>query len=84
MIALVTLCLGLLAQDRDALERDLRELEKKAAGNPDAEIYAKGVAWALGSGGAPSPKDAEFLRKNLDRGLRRAGDATRVARAAAI
>ncbi len=77
MIALVTLCLGLLAQDPGDLERDLRELEKKAAGNPDAEIYAKGVAWALGSGGSPSPKDSDLLRKSVDRGLRRAQDAGR-------
>jgi hypothetical protein len=75
MIAGLIACLSVLTQDRDALERDLRDLEQKAAGKPDVEIYAKGVAWALGSGGAPSPKDAEILRKNLDRGLRRAGDA---------
>lgn len=62
-------------QDREALERDLKVLEKKAAGNVDAEIFAKGAAWALRYEAALAPKDAALVRKSLDRGLRRSDDA---------
>jgi hypothetical protein len=68
------LCLALLAQDRDTLERDLKELQTRAAGNVDAELYAKSVAWALRYESSLSPKDAAAVRKGLDHGLRRAGD----------
>ncbi len=68
-------CLSVLAQDREALQRDLKELETKAAGNIDAEIFAKGAAWALRYEATLSPKDATLVRKALDHGLRRAGDA---------
>jgi hypothetical protein len=62
------------AQDREALERDLKELEARAAGNVDAEVFAKGVAWALRYEAKLAPKDAALVRKSLDQGLRRAGD----------
>src|SRR5262249_54106191 len=76
MIAALALCLGLLAQDPEDLRRDVKDLETKAAGNVDAEIFSKGAAWALG--GAPlSPKDAALVRKAIDRGLARAADAER-------
>ena len=75
MISALVLCATLALQDRDALERDLAELEKKAAGNVDAEIFAKGAAWALRFEANLSPKDAALVRKALDHGLRRAGDA---------
>ncbi|HVE41874.1 MAG TPA: hypothetical protein VNM14_18415, partial [Planctomycetota bacterium] len=77
MIQALVVCVALLTQDREALERDLKELEKKAAGNVDAEVFAKGVAWALRFEGTLSPKDAALVRKALDHGLRRAGDGER-------
>jgi hypothetical protein len=77
VIGTLALCLTLLAQDREALERDLKELEKAAAGNVDAEVFAKGVAWALRFETTLSPKDAALVRKSLDHGLRRAGDRDR-------
>jgi hypothetical protein len=77
VIAAALVCAALLAQDREELARDLKELEAKAAGNVDAEIFAKGAAWALGAGGALPPKDAALVRKGLDRGLRRAADLER-------
>jgi hypothetical protein len=75
VISALVLCVALALQDRDALERDLRELEAKAAGNVDAEIFAKGAAWALRFEKTLSPKDAALVRKALDHGLRRASDA---------
>jgi poly(3-hydroxybutyrate) depolymerase len=74
VIPALVACLALLAQDREALERDLKELEKNAAGNADAEVFAKGVAWALRFGANLSPKDAALARRSLDHGLRRAAD----------
>jgi len=75
VIGVLVVCLGLAVQDREALERDLKELERKAAGNIDAEVFAKGAAWALREEAGLSPKDAALVRKALDHGLRRAGDA---------
>ncbi len=77
MIPALVACLALLAQDREALQRDLKELETKAAQNVDAAIFAKGAAWALRFETTLTPKDALLVRKALDHGLRRAGDAGR-------
>jgi len=61
MNALVV-CLALLVRDRAVLERDLQELQEKAEGNPEAVIFAKGVAWALRSGAElPVRGDAEGM-----------------------
>lgn len=74
MISALALCFTLAVQDRAILEQDLKDLEKKAVGNVDAEIFAKGVAWTLRYEAALSPRDAVLVRKSLDHGLRRAGD----------
>lgn len=65
------LCLSLFAQDRD-----LKELESKAS-EPDAQVFAKGVAWALRYETNLPAKDAALVRKSLDRGLQRAEDRDR-------
>jgi hypothetical protein len=64
------------AQDRQAFERDLRDLEKLST-DPDVAVYAKAAAWALAYEPALKAGDAELLRKTLDRGARRAADADR-------
>jgi hypothetical protein len=74
VISALVLCLALAAQDREALQRDLKELESKAATNVDAAIFAKGATWALRFEATLSPKDAALVRKALDHGLRRAAD----------
>ena len=50
-------------QDRESLDRDLRELEKKSS-DPDVLVFAKGAAWALRYEAALAPRDATLVRKS--------------------
>jgi hypothetical protein len=63
-----------MAQDRESLERGMKVLEKNSAGNVDAEIFAKSVAWTLRYEANLAAKDAMLVRKSLDHGIRRSDD----------
>ncbi len=72
---------ALSAEERGPLERGLRELDgrlaKLGARTPaddlaDADIYAKGAAWALRYDEALTPADMALLNKALARGSERA------------
>ncbi|MBI3857105.1 MAG: prolyl oligopeptidase family serine peptidase [Planctomycetes bacterium] len=67
---------SVFSQDVKSFEEDLRTLEGKSA-DADVQVYAKGAAWALRAEANLPPKDAALVRKALDRGLARAGDADR-------
>jgi hypothetical protein len=64
------------AQDREALEAPLRELQAGIAGAPaavraDVEVFAKGAAWALRHEATLAGADLALVRKALDRGRQR-------------
>ena len=75
MRSLLVLGLLLAPQDRD-MRADLKDLEM-AGSDPDVQVFAKGVTWALRGEPKLPPKDAALVRKALDRGLRRTEDKER-------
>jgi pimeloyl-ACP methyl ester carboxylesterase len=72
-MSLCGIWLALLLQDRDSLDLDLKKLEQRST-EPDTQIFAKGVAWALRYESTFSAKDAALVRKSLDHGFRRCED----------
>jgi dienelactone hydrolase len=66
--------------DRKQLETDLKDLDaqldhlrpEQARSRADAEVYAKGIAWALRYDTQFQPADAVLLKKALERGKERA------------
>ncbi len=72
--AAALLALALFSPPQDEFTRELRDLEQKLAPlrDADAEIFAKGVAWALRYEPKLAPADEVLLKKGLDRGRQRA------------